>query len=266
MIQNSKKDIPEILQKNQLEWTARLVNLVKEYGAYDKIPEGIKNDAINKYRHDEIKNAVVKITEGKCIFCESYIEDVDYTNIEHFYPKSLYPKFTFKWSNLFPACRKCNIPKDNFDTKNNPFIHPINDNGEDYFEYDELKIRICQTAPDKQKALNTIDKCNLDRITLCRQHSEILLSFYEVEIGIEKEIQHYKELTQNASKIKSCMNILESVDNLKMQTKYNMPYAGFLRFVIKKSSVISEAISIINKHSKEIGLPNYYDFKWKISA
>lgn len=258
MIRISKRDIPEILQQHQLEWTASLVNLVKQYDGYDKIPEGIKREAVNKYRHAEIKKAVIEMTEGKCVFCESYIEDVDYTNIEHFYPKSLYPKFTFKWSNLFPACRKCNILKDNFDTKINSFIHPLNDNGEEFFEYDNLKIMISRTAPDRQKAFNTIDKCNLDRITLCRQHSEILLTFYDVENAIEKEIKHYNKLTRSKEKIKSCMNILDSVDNLKSQTRSNMPFSGFLRFVIKRSSVVSDAINIINIHRNEIGLTNDY--------
>lgn len=266
MIQVSKKEIPDILQRNQQEWTTILINLVHEYGGYDKIPESIKNIAVNKYRHEEIKNAVIDITKGKCVFCESYIDNVDYPNIEHFYPKSVHPKFTFKWSNLFPACRKCNIPKDDFDTKNNPFLHPVKDNAEEYFEYDELKIKIKADAPDYDKAYNTIAKCNLDRITLCRQHSEILLTFYEVELEINKNIKHYKSLTQNASKVKNCIKLLDSIDNLKMQTKYNMPYASFLRFIIKESSIIKEAISIINIHFIEIGLTKEFDFQWKVSA
>lgn len=265
MIQVIKKDIPDILQQHQHEWTVRLVNLVKEYNGYDKIPEKLKDEAVNRYRHEEIKEAVIGITKGKCIFCESFIEDVDYPNIEHFFPKSLYPKYTFKWSNLFPSCRKCNIPKDNFDTKREPFIHPVEDNGEDYFIYEELKIQISSTAPDKQKALNTIKKCNLDRITLCRQHSEIMLSFYEVEAEINKTIKHYNGLKQSASKIKTCIQILESIDNLKMQTKQTSHFAGFLRFIIKNSTIINLAINIINFHSQDIGLINNYDFKWNVS-
>lgn len=266
MIQILKKDIPDILQKNQQEWTISLINLVQEYGGFDKIPDRLKSEAVDKYRHEDIKKAVIDITKGKCVFCESYIEDVDYPNIEHFYPKSVHPKFAFKWSNLFPACRKCNIPKDNFDTKVNPFINPLKDNAEVYFEYDELKIKIRSDAPNWQKAYNTIDKCNLDRISLCRQHSNILLSFYDVEVEIEKTVKHYKTLTQNSSKIKTCIKILDSVDNLKMQSRYTVPFAGFLRFVINNSKIVTEAVSIINSHISEIGLTKEYDFQWKVSA
>lgn len=266
MIQVKQKDIPDILQKEQNEWTARLINLVKEYDGYDKIPDNLKNEAVNKYRHKDIKEAVIDTTKGKCIFCEAYIEDVDYPNIEHFFPKSLHPKYTFKWSNLFPACRKCNIPKGNFDTKVEPFIHPQKDNPEDFFTYNELKIQISSSAPDYMKAKNTIDKCKLDRITLCRQHSEILLSFYEVEADIESTITHYSGLKQNARKLESCTNILDSIDNLKMQTKYSKPFAGFLRCVIKNSPIIKSAIDIINSHSKDIGIDGKYDFKWNVSS
>ncbi|MDM8552202.1 retron system putative HNH endonuclease, partial [Desulfobacterales bacterium HSG2] len=140
MIKIKRNEIPSILQENQQVWTNELYYLINEYGNYKNIPKKEKNKAVNQYRHRSIAEAVISLTNGKCVFCESYIENVDYTNIEHFYPKSLYPKFTFKWSNLFPACRKCNIKKGDNDTKNQyPIVHPENDDPEEYFIYKNLK-------------------------------------------------------------------------------------------------------------------------------
>lgn len=264
MIQIKKQEIPDILLENQQAWTENLIYLIYKYGGYDKIPENFKNEAVNKYRHEEIKTAVINITKGKCIFCESVIETVDYTNIEHFHPKALYPKFTFKWSNLFPACRKCNIPKGDTDTKKFPIVHPVYDEVEEYFTYTNLKITINENAPDKVKAFNTINICKLDRITLCRQHSDILFSFYEVEEKIKETNEHYEKLIQNASKLKLAANLLESINNLKEQSRYTKPHAGFLRFLIKKNTIIQNAMTIINTNRIDLGLTNEFDFEWNV--
>jgi len=266
MIRVVKKDIPKVLFENQQAWTADLINLIKLYGEYNKIPKKLKNEVVNKYRHNDIKKAVIDITNGKCVFCESPIETVDYTNIEHFHAKSLYPKLTFKWSNLFPACRKCNIPKGNIDTKEILLVHPVLDDAEDFFSYQDLKIEANENAPQIEKAVNTIDKCNLMRISLCRVHSNVMLSFYEVEEKIQYTNDHYNQLTQKARKLEIALKILESVDNLKEQSSYSKPYAGFLRFLIKKSSVIQKSMDIINENRIELRMDKEYDFEWNVYA
>lgn len=43
----------------------------------------------------------------KCAYCENIIA----RDVEHFYPKSLYPKRMFKWANLLWACKNCNTDK-----------------------------------------------------------------------------------------------------------------------------------------------------------
>lgn len=257
MIQINRTNIPKVLFENQEEWTAYIVNLIKQYGGYKNIPKKEKEDAVNKYRHQEIKDAVINITRGKCVFCESYIEAIDYTNIEHFYPKSVYPKLTFQWSNLFPACRKCNIPKTDRDTKKEPIVHPVLDNGEDYFSYKDLKIEVHPSAPDPNKAKNTIDFCKLDRLTLVRQHSEILISFYDVELGLKEIMEEYNDLVQNAGKLKRVWKIWESMDNLKNQIKPKEPHAGFLRYVVKHSEVIKDAVNVIMKHRNDLNIKAY---------
>lgn len=266
MIRVSKNEIPDILVENQQAWTAKLLNLVKEYGGYNNIPEKLKNEAVNKYRHKDIKDAVIGVTKGKCVFCESYIEAVDYSNIEHFHPKSLYPKLTFKWSNLFPACRKCNIPKGDTDTKSITIVHPVNDDVDKYFSYPNLKIQPSENAPCQETAINTIKECDLDRISLCRQHGEILITVYELEEKIQEKIDHYNGLTQSGSKLKVVIKLKEAIDNLKEQSRYSKPYAGFLRYIIFNSSTINTALDIINTHTTEIGMNEEYEFEWNVYA
>lgn len=261
MIKIYQVEIPSVLQRNQHSWTFDLLHSINEYGGYSLIPENIKNVLVNKYREEEIKDAVRLTTNGKCSFCESIIETVDYINIEHFYPKSIFPKYTFKWSNLVPACRKCNIPKDNYNTKDNPFINPVKDNPEDFFYYKDLRI---EALNNNLKASNTKDICDLNRIDLIRQRSEILINFYSTENNIHEYNERYDGLTQNAAKVRVANNLLSSIQNLNDVGNYYKSYAGFFRYLVNNSTIIKKSIEIINLHCNDLQLLNDYKFDWEI--
>lgn len=254
---------PQLLLDNQLLWTADLINLIKKYGGYDNIPKEEKDITVNKYRQPEIQEAVIAKTFGKCVFCESPIETTSYSHVEHFHPKSLFPKQTFLWSNLYPSCAKCNLVKGMHNTKQNPMVHPFYDDGEEYFSYGTIKIDISRTAPDRLKAQRTIDKCDLWRPSLFRIHANLLCAFYETEIKLKDEIEHYSSLIQAAAKARVASNLKESLDNLHLQAAYDKPYAGFMRYIIKTSSIINEIVVIINHHKNDLGLVD--DFKWEWS-
>jgi uncharacterized protein (TIGR02646 family) len=259
MIRLCQQEIPEKLQKNQHFWTANLLNAVREYGCYSNIPESVKNSTVNKYRDDEIKHAIEKYTKGKCAFCESLIATVDFINIEHFYPKSIHYKFTFKWSNLLPSCRKCNISKDNFDTKKYPFVNPLKDNPENLFYYKELKI---EPVNNNLSAENTKNICQLNRDDLLRIRSKMLLNFYSLEDKLKIHNKHYFKLVRNSAKIKSANNLLQSLDNLNSISDYYESYAGFMRYLIINCTTINESIKIINRHNYDLNRINQYKFDW----
>lgn len=58
-----------------------------------------------------VRQALGKISYGiaRCAYCEDSGAD----EIEHLFPKSLFPELTFKWSNYAFACGPCNGPKGN---------------------------------------------------------------------------------------------------------------------------------------------------------
>ncbi len=56
------------------------------------------SEAANRYRHKQVKDALVTMFHGKCAYCESKITVVTYRSIEHFHPKSIYPELTFEWN------------------------------------------------------------------------------------------------------------------------------------------------------------------------
>lgn len=260
MIKIRPLEIPEILQLNQLNWTQTLINTIKIYGSYSAIPQKIKNQVINHYRNEEIKERVKEITKNKCVFCESSIEIIDYTNIEHFHPKSIHPKFAFKWSNLLPSCRRCNISKGNFDTRNKPFINPFDFEPEEHLYYRDLKIYAINGNLDAE---NTIKNCDLNRTELMRTRSQILISFYDTEDLLEVKNNAYKELKRKTSQIKLSNDLLNSLLSLKNLSDYYSAYAGFSRNYITNSIVINQTVEIINDNYKELGLDIKFAFKWQ---
>jgi uncharacterized protein (TIGR02646 family) len=95
---------PKALTKNGQRWLNELRIIKSNVHATKKQID----QAINKYRHHDIKKGLVEMFHGKCAYCESKITIITYGNIEHFRPKSIYEDLTFNWTNLLLACDICN--------------------------------------------------------------------------------------------------------------------------------------------------------------
>jgi hypothetical protein len=104
MIKLSKHTIPDVLAKNGAKWTAELLAII---AAGKKPSEYLKG----KYRHKEVKTAVLEETSGKCAYCESKILHITYGDIEHILPKHGDINLSFSWPNLTAACDVCNTNK-----------------------------------------------------------------------------------------------------------------------------------------------------------
>lgn len=60
------------------------------------------------YKNPENKEELKKSTHWKCMYCESKMLHISYSDVEHIKPKSLYPNLEFDWNNLWIACDICN--------------------------------------------------------------------------------------------------------------------------------------------------------------
>lgn len=117
MIRLHKGDEPEVLARRAREWTKVLL---------DKQRDGITPSPTERtrYRHPEVKQAVIAETHGKCAYCESYLLHIHHGDIEHIYPKSLDVAKAFQWTNLTLACEICNQSKSDNDPDANAIIDP----------------------------------------------------------------------------------------------------------------------------------------------
>lgn len=61
---------------------------------------------------EEIKTALFDMSGGKCAYCELGLgEGAAYLEVEHFFAKSSHMHRVLDWTNLLPACRRCNGKK-----------------------------------------------------------------------------------------------------------------------------------------------------------
>lgn len=68
------------------------------------------------WKVDEIKTALLAMSGGKCAYCELRLgEGAAYLEVEHFFAKDHHPRKVLDWTNLFPACRRCNGKKSDWD-------------------------------------------------------------------------------------------------------------------------------------------------------
>jgi len=60
---------------------------------------------------DAVKTSLTAMCSGarRCVYCEDSVGD----EVEHIFPKDLYPDKVFRWENYVYACGNCNGPKNN---------------------------------------------------------------------------------------------------------------------------------------------------------
>lgn len=117
MIKLYKGDKPQLLIDNAFKWTKEITDRVAN-------GERLTTTEATRYRHHDIKEALVKETKNKCAYCESKLQHIHHGDVEHINPKSLAPELTIEWENLTLACEICNQNKTNLDPYANSIIDP----------------------------------------------------------------------------------------------------------------------------------------------
>jgi uncharacterized protein (TIGR02646 family) len=112
MIQMPSRDLPADAQTKLREYQ-QTIDEQPEYAqrvALAKINFGRYNTPKNPtFRQVRIILAEMCSGAQRCCYCEDSVAD----EIEHIYPKDLYPEKVFVWTNYLYACGPCNSPKNN---------------------------------------------------------------------------------------------------------------------------------------------------------
>jgi len=235
MIKINKPDPPNVLINNKDTWTEALMDAIKIYGGYDKIPEKIKNNLIKNYKHEDIKNSLFGSSFSKCSFCECKPENGGGNiEVEHFAPKSIYPHLTFEWENLLPVCRKCNGAKGNLDTILNPIINPVTIDPELIFLYEDLRIVPIKGTSHEKIAERTTNDCNLNSPRLYKARSELLIQMILYKDELNDNINYLCKVNTDRKKREIINKIKNSLEKFDHIMESNNCYAGYCRWYIKE--------------------------------
>lgn len=162
MRKHHKRPTPLILTLNAASWTA-------EYVAANPS----RRAGLEKWRKDEIRDALRSETDNLCVYCESYVEAVAATQVEHMLPKKSFPSLVYDWANLTLACPRCNQHKGQYYDAQQPLIHPYNDDPQEHIEFLGAFVTAKGGSP---MGWRTIERLKLRRPGLNRSRERTLIA------------------------------------------------------------------------------------------
>ena len=192
MIKVERTEEPEILRNNKEEWLNQLRCATSK---------SEKERISKKYRHSQIKQALIDMLNDKCAYCESKITHIEYGHIEHFRPKSKYEELTFEWTNFLLGCSICNINKlDNFPLENEdgPIINPCEDDPNNHFQFD-YSNKIASVYETTNRGTTTEELLKLNRNDLRKRRSEYIRKLALIKRFAEND-QEAKQIYEKSLK------------------------------------------------------------------
>ncbi len=160
MMQLQRTQAPQSLKENYKKWG-------RAYKQKLENPE-TNNDFSWKGKYQEISNSLFEITKNHCCFCDIHPLKASGATVEHFRPKSKYPKLSYFWGNLFYCCTNCQKKGDKFPLdykllKPDRFSFLF----EHYFIYNFstgiIKPNSARNPEEQKRAENTIDLYGLNK-------------------------------------------------------------------------------------------------------
>lgn len=153
---------PEVLRINGPTWTQEYVDAIASL-RYLK----------ERWRHDDIREALSLESGGNCAYCESRMADTSYPQVEHLLPKSRFPDLAHDWRNLARVCQICNTTKNDYWSEGLEVLNPYEDEVEE-----RLRVRggfVDWDLADDRAEITAI-KLGLNRLELARSRTERLLA------------------------------------------------------------------------------------------
>lgn len=168
----------------------------------DELTEEVRAELTEEFRKypdkavwnkNYIKQALLNMTGYKCAYSEVLLQENScYMEVEHFYPKSLYPEKVLEWGNLLPVCKVCNGKKGNIDPNKVPLINPLT---EEPLQHLTFQNYLCKSLDAMgENSILYFDLNNLQfsrpRFTqIKRNETELSMLAEEVEEGLTDTAQ-----------------------------------------------------------------------------
>lgn len=172
---------PASLTANKTKWLDDYLLAIKNYQANPIIKnKRLKLLAENKYRQQDVKTSLKEMFGGKCAYCESHLTHISYGHIEHFKPKSSYPKDCFNWKNLLLGCEICNgtqYKSTHFPLANEdgPLVNPTVEDPFIFFDFEYDPVTgLANVLGKNNRGITTERLLGLNRPDLIKHRSRIV--------------------------------------------------------------------------------------------
>lgn len=174
---------PQVLTKKRTTWVAEFK---AEFSAAKTAKRSMKNAIRFRYRHKDIKNALLRESFEKCVYCESNPRHVCSGQTDHFVPisKANHDQI-YDWDNLVFCCRICNENKDDYTNIHGPLVHPIHDDPEEYIRFAGEYALQCKYKDTKGPA--TIRQLELNRDRLIERRRKVIEELNETLLELYEE-------------------------------------------------------------------------------
>lgn len=248
MIKLEREAEPQVMIANKNAWLKDLLAAITSYGSYKKIPEKEKQKLTSFYRNDDVRQALVKSSNGKCAFCECIPSEGGNVEIEHFKPKSIYPNLTFEWLNFLPSCRKCNGAKDSHDTGLEAIVNPYDLDPKDIFYFDDIEIK-ASDGVNKEISEKTIEVCGLNTVRLWKPRAEILVSLRIFAKSIEEALQECNLADTERKRSHRIKKLREAIETIEMLTIPTEKYSSFCAHFLGRSASYIQAKELLDENA-----------------
>ncbi|ELQ6046419.1 hypothetical protein R2200_002023 [Cronobacter malonaticus] len=243
MIKLDKCPEPNYLATRAVQWTTNLNNAVNLYGSYDAIPKKEKDSLTEHYRHQHIKDALFPTSFNKCAFCECIPEDGgNFIQIEHYFPKSIYPSLCFSWDNFLPSCNKCNLAKSILDTVATPIINPYVDEPSQYLYVSLLKLK---TLNGSQLGSDTIKELKLNSSRHINARRDLLADIEKLTERLQDKIDEFNHANTQRLRDNRLGELQELLEELDFFMRPDQPYSFFCKQIILNEPEYIEAKGLI---------------------
>ena len=207
--------------KSTLEMYFEKLNIPEEYlpnqlFSYEKLQRGNKKWS----RHKLLSLIGIEV----CPYCQrNYISSYEENNskkttadLDHFYPKSLYPFLALSLYNFIPSCQICNSRfKGNKNTRDSVYLYEegfdelgvkfktseeviVEILGEGYSDfYVKIDYENLKDEEDKKKVKNSIDNLGLDKVYEKSHNQYIQNLLYNIEKYPENYLENCGEIFEN---------------------------------------------------------------------
>jgi hypothetical protein len=192
------------------------------------------------WNQEYIKRELRLMSNNKCCYCECHVhEESKWMEVEHYLAKYWHELLVVVWTNLLPACKRCNISKSSHDCALEPIVHPINDEPKEHLKW--RAYRFYDKTPLGKKTIEVVDLNDRERLVNKRFEIGERINF-QLDL-LEDDVVDFENGTNTSPKRRN--KIVKWIKNILAEAQPNREFAASAATVLLNEPLFSKVKSIL---------------------